>query len=339
MRNFVRTVIALSFLFCQAWATAAGPAPGSLPAGAAGCSAINYADEEDSISFLRMLYHEEQFEDLEVSLACLMKDTRPLSSGKPASSIVYQVFRREMRAPGAGHADLQRLERWALRQPPSMFVEFAALRMRYVQAWNMRGGAPASRVGEERRRAFYKGLADTEEALHRASLELRDTMPWHQLLLGLAGDTALARGGDMASVFETSVNRWPTNYDLHDVMLSRLVPRWGGSWEHVDAFIQHFSGQQTGEQRDALYARLYANMLLNMGDDPRGTRLDWPRMKRGLEALVALYPDPRHLNMAASFACIYQDAGYFKASMARVPTERVRLGAWVRGTDPQSCSS
>lgn len=336
MRNFVRTAVALSFLLCHAWATAAEPASASRPAGAAGCSAINYADEDDSINFLRMMYQEERFGDLEVILACLMRDGRELSSGKPSSAIAYQVFRREM-GPRVTAADLQRLERWARQQPPSMFAEFAAIRMRYAFAWRSRGGAPAAKVSEERWKGFRTGLADTELALYRATPELRETPLWHQLLVGVAGDTPLTRG-DMASAFDAAVKRWPSNYDLHDVMLSRLVPRWGGSWDHVDTFIQHFAEQQQGERRDALYARLYANMLLAMGDDPHQTRLDWQRMKRGLKALATLYPDPRHLNMAASFACYYRDAAYFKASMARVPVERVRRGAWLDGTDPQSCS-
>lgn len=337
MCTFLRALLALFLLSWQVSATASEPAPVPRPAAPAGCSAINYADEDDSINFLRMLYQEERFGDLDAILGCLMTDARELSSGKPASALAYQVFRREMRAPGATQADLQRVERWAQQRPPSMFAELAALRLRYAFSWNVRGGAPASKVGEERLRAFHQGLADTEAALHRATPELRDTALWHQLRLAMAGDTTLARG-DMASAFEAAVRRWPTNYDLHEVRLTRMVPRWGGSWEHVDAFIQHFADKHKAEQRDALYARLYANLLLTMGDDPRQTRMDWPRMKRGLEALVTLYPDPRHMNMAASFACFHQDAAYFKTAMARLPRERNRPSAWLRGTDSQSCA-
>jgi len=248
------------------------------------------------------------------------------------------MYRREMRAPGATQADQQRVERWAQQRPSSMFAEFAALRLRYAFSWNSRGSASASQTGDEQWRAFRQGLADTDAALYRASPELQVTPLWHQLLLAVAGDTNTPRS-NMASAFDAGVKRWPTNYDFHEVMLSRLVPRWGGSWDHVDDFIQHFANEREGAEQDALYARLYASLLLSMRDDPRETRMNWPRMKRGLEALVTLYPDPRHMNLAASFACFYKDAAFLKTSLGRIPVDLRRPAAWLHGTDLQSCSS
>lgn len=312
-------------------------APASPVANADVCSSINYKDEDGTIIALRMLYREEKLGQLDAMLGCLVQGKRDFSSGKPAGAAAYQFFRREMRGPGVTGVDVQRVERWAREHPTSMFAEFAALRLRYAFSWNLRGGAYASGTSEEQWRAFHKSMADTEAALYRASSELRDTSLWHQLLLGIAGDTKLSRG-DMASVFEAGLKRWPTNYDLHEVMLTRLVPRWGGSWEHVDSFIAHFAGQREGAERDALYARLYGTLLLGMGDDPRATRLDWPRMKRGWEVLITRYPDPLHTNLASSFACVYKDAEYFKANRARFGGDEWRPHAWLRGTDFKACA-
>lgn len=308
------------------------------PALADGCPGIDYADEDYSILLLARLYQTERFQELDAALGCLMKDSRSLRSGKPSSALAYQMFRREMAGRGADGDDLKRIEHWSQQPPVSMFVEFAALRLRYGFAWNARGSASAAKVGDEQWRTFHQGLAGTEAALHRATPELRQTPLWHQLLLAVAGDTRLSRG-NMATVFEEAIRRWPANYDLHEVMLSRLVPRWGGSWEQVDAFILHFANQRQGAEREALYARLYAISLLRGGDDPRSTRLDWARMKNGLESLVTLYPDPKHLNLAASFACLYQDEPSLKASLKRIPYDKVRPDAWLSGTDVLKCSA
>ncbi|HEY8356422.1 MAG TPA: DUF4034 domain-containing protein [Ramlibacter sp.] len=311
-------------------------AAATQPAAADACAALDFTDEDASLSVLRRLYHEEQFAELDAALDCLLQDQRRFSSGKPSSAIAYLLFRRQMMAPGATPADLQRVQRWAQQRPQSMFAEFAALRLRYAFAWNIRGGGFASQITEAQMRGFTEGMAATEEALRRASPTLREASLWHQMLLAVAGDHRLA-SGDMGTVFQEAVKRWPTNYDLHEVLLTRLVPLWGGSWEHVDGFIQHYAGQQAGPERDALYARLYAGLLVTMREDPRRTRVDWPRMKRGLEALASRYPEPRHLNLAASFACVYRDAAYLKSSLARITPERRRPGAWLHGTDLNAC--
>lgn len=324
-RAAVSSILSLAFAFGAAAATPAG-----------GCAGIDYADEDASVLHLRTLYQEQRFAELEAVLACLLRDTRALSSGKPSNAVAYQLFRREMRAPGTTRDQLRRVEQWTQREPATLFAEFAALRLRYAFAWNVRGGGYAGQVAEDRYRAFHEGLAATEEALYRASPELRDTPMWHQLLLAVAGDTRTTRG-DMAAVFERAVKRWPTNYDLHEVRLTRLVPRWGGNWEEVDAFIARFADQRKGEERDALYARLYAGVLIAGGDDPRATRLDWTRMKRGLDALAKLHPDPRHANIAVSFACRYRDVAYFESALQRLPPENVRPAAWLNGTDPRAC--
>lgn len=323
-----------AWLLAAAWSLAAA-AP--TAARTEGCPGVNYMDQEEAILHLRRMYQEERFPELDATLACLMKDSRTFSSGKPASAAVYLMYRRQMAAPGVNPAEIARVQRWAQQQPTSMFAEFAALRLRYSFSWNVRGGAYASKVSEDKWKGFHEGLAETENAMYRATGELRDSPIWHQLLLALAGDTKTKRA-DMAGVFDAAVKRWPHHHDLHEVRLTRLVPRWGGSWEEVDAFITRWSGQRQGSESDALYARLYASLLMTMRDNPRATKLEWPRMKRGLEALVTLYPDPLHRNLAATFACVYGDTAYFKSSLQRIPADQLRPAAWLQGTDPAGCA-
>lgn len=330
MKKLVSVLVA-AFSCCAAAAAPAQPV-------SAGCPGVDYLDQDETILRLRAMYREERFAELDAILGCLMRDDRDFSTGKPAVAAVYQVFRRQMPAPGVALEEIGRVQRWAQQQqPPSVFAEFAALRLRYSFAWNARGGAVASKVSDGGWTSFRDGLGETEKALGRASAELRGTPIWHQLLLAVAGDGPDV-DADMNAVFESAVKRWPRHYDFHEVRLTRLVPRWGGSWQQVDAFIRHWSTQQQGPESDAVYARLYASFLVPMKTDPRETLLQWPRMKRGLEALVARYPDPTHRNLAASFACAYQDAAFFQASLQRIPQDQLRPAAWLRGTDPHSCT-
>jgi hypothetical protein len=61
-------------------------------------------------------------------------------------------------------------------------------------------------------------------------------------------------------------------------------------------------------------------------------------MKKSLDDLIKRYPDPVHKNWAAALACVYGDSAYYKASMQRIGAQEMRPQAWIRGTDPTSCS-
>lgn len=323
---------------CKSWAILIAAMVSTFAARAApndDCPGTNPHDLETTILSLGDLYQRESFEQLDTALDCLMRRPRPFASGHSGSAVVYHFYRRQMSGPRVTPADIARVGRWGQRQPVSMFAEMAALRLRYAFAWKARGGAYASKVQQDNWKTFHQGLLDTEQALYRASPELRDTPIWHQLLLAVAGDTRTVNT-DMDKVFEQGVKRWPTYYDFHEVRLSRLVPRWGGSWETVDRFILHFAGQRPEAERDAVYARLYASVMQG-ASHPAETRLDWPRMKRGLEFLVAHHADPTHATLAASFACAYRDADYLRVTLARIPGKQVHLADWLPADAAARC--
>ncbi|MBC5765161.1 DUF4034 domain-containing protein [Ramlibacter albus] len=329
IKQYAAAIFAVALMLCGNEARAAADE---------GCPGVFYDDEGSSVQVLLNLYQEERYENLDALLACALQDKKTLKSGKPANAVIYQFYRRAMHAPGSTPAEVQRVQNWAAKRPTSLFAEFAALRLRYAMAWNTRGGRVASKTADEQMRAFQQQMSELEAAMYRASAELRGTPMWHQLLLALAGDARTQRA-DLASAFDTGVKLWPTNYDFHDVMLTRLVPRWGGSWEMVESFITHYAVQRKdARESDAMYARLYGNMLLATREDPRSTRLDSKRLLRGIDALNDLYPDQRHRNLAASLACFYRDPALFKKHAAYLAGTDYRTSGWLRGTDLPSCS-
>lgn len=121
-----------------------------------------------------------------------------------------------------------------------MFVRFAELRLRYAMAWNARGADVAGNVPTEGWRLFNEGLAQTEQAILAAPAELKDSPILQNLHLAVVQDISESKTSPRA-VFEEGVRRWPDYYDFYEVALTRLVPKWGGSWDAVDAFIAHWS--------------------------------------------------------------------------------------------------
>ncbi|MES2972536.1 MAG: DUF4034 domain-containing protein [Pseudomonadota bacterium] len=298
-------------------------------------SLINYADYDLTVERLRQLFVTKRFLELEEALKCLHLGTQRFASGKSGDSAVYWVFRKQMPAPGARATDLALADQWKKEIPHSIFAEFSALRHQYAMAWNARGSGYANEVTGKAWQSFEQAISDVNQQALKATNQLRDTAIFHNLLLAIAAD------GDSqhqtADIFYSSVLKWPQYYDFYDVALSRLVPRWGGSWELVDAFISDWSAKLQGRESDSMYARLYSGVV-RYAESPQDTRLDWLKMKSSLEVLLRMYPDPKHTNVAASFACAYGDLPYLKAKLQELRQSEVRLSAWVRGTDPVSCA-
>lgn len=309
------------------------------PAAAQQCSrlaAVDYASHEGTVQRLRQLYRESNFSQLEETLTCLMRSPQRFQSGKTGASAVYWLFRREMPAPGVDPSALSHLSKWKEQQPQSVFVRFAELRLRYAMAWNDRGSDFARNVPAEGWRLFNEKLAQTEQAILAAPAQLKNSPILQNLHLAVVQDMSESKTSPRA-VFEEGVRRWPDYYDFYEVALTRLVPKWGGSWDAVDAFIAHWNKHLAKTEGNSMYARLYMSVI-STGANPGETRISWPQLKSSLEELVSRYPDATHKNLAASYACGYQDVAYLKSALQRIRKEQLNPSVWLQGTDPETCT-
>ncbi|EJL77386.1 hypothetical protein PMI15_04708 [Polaromonas sp. CF318] len=332
-------ILASAFLLFAGDASANPPEPKPSPGSQKDCSLlseINYNNHDEAVSYLRQLYQTSNFGDLDATLTCLLRDSKRFQSGKTGASAAYWFFRREMPAPGVEAGQGARVKEWQKQKPDSIFPAFANLRLQYALAWNARGSSYAKDVPGGGMQSFQQGLLQTEKSLLEARKEFQQTPIWQNLLLAVSLDAAEGKS-DPNSIFEEGAKRWPNYYDFYEVALTRLVPKWGGSWEVVDAFIVGWAKQLQASEGESLYARLYASVVFS-GAAPSETRLDWPRMKRSLDDLIKRYPDPVHKNWAAALACAHGDSAYYKVSMQRIGAQEIRPQAWIRGTDPTSCS-
>lgn len=296
---------------------------------------VDFANFDGTVQRLRQLYQEEKFDSLEENLSCLLDAKARFQSGKPGAAAVYWVFRRQMPGPGVAEEERARVQRWKQERPKSLFASFAELRLQYALAWNARGSGYAGTVADTGWTTFAEGLRATEQALRGADADLRNTPIAQNLLFAILLDAPQSRA-DAEVVFEDGVSRWPDYFDFHEVALSRLVPKWGGSWEVVDGFINHWSERRKATEGDSLYARFYASVIAG-GAKPGATRMDWTRMKGSLDDLVKRYPAAENKNLAASFACGFRDAVYLTRALERIPNAELARSYWLSGTDPESC--
>jgi hypothetical protein len=298
--------------------------------------AIDTADEDATVHRLRQMFVDGEHERLDGALDCLVHARALFRSGRSGAGIVYQFLRQQFPGPPLDQSEFERVRRWLDRRPESRFAEFAALRLMYVEAWQVRGMKPDASTPDEARRLFHQRLAQAAGALSHAAPALRDTPLWHSLMFSIALDSR-EQGADPAAVFGRAVRRWPRHYDFYEAASSRMVPRWGGSWAVVDSAIRRWTTRLAASDGDSLYARLYYSVFAAGSEDPHASRIDWRRLRRAFDDLNRRYPDPLHANAAASFACLHRDPDWYRSALARVDSADVRRAAWLPGTSPEEC--
>jgi hypothetical protein len=302
---------------------------------APGCTVENWPTFDETRRRVAGLYQAEQFSLLEQALAEIAASQTRFTSGRPATSAAYWAFRLLMPGPGVPVAEQDRMARWRAAVPHSSFATLAEARFLYAHAWNARGSGYAQSVSKEAWAIFAARLHEAERVLLRAPQPLQDTPWWHNLLLSVALDTRTAQT-DPQATFIRGVTKWPEYYDFYDIMVKRLMPKWGGTWEKLEAFIVYWATQQAPREGTSLYARLYVN-LRDQGVTPGETQVNWPHMQRSFGDLIARYPDPAFKNLYASYACFARDKAAFGDAMRGLPPALLMPQEWLAGHTHDAC--
>jgi hypothetical protein len=299
------------------------------------CVLTSWPDFETTVQRVAFLYRTENFTLLERALAETVSSNIKFTSGRPASSAAYWAFRRLMPAPGVSPTEKDRVARWKAAIPNSYYAIFAEARFMYSNGWNVRGSGYAGSVSTESWELFAARLKDAESILLNAPAALKDTPLWHNLLFAISLDTDQVKSAPRTT-FEQAVKLWPEYYDFYEVMLTRLVPKWGGSWEQVESFIEYWTKQRFSQEGDSLYARLYISVL-NQGVTPNQTILNWDKMKRSFKDFIARYPDQTFKNLYASYACFAKDRAAFNDAMQALPKGLIAPDQWISGHSYEAC--
>ena len=232
-----------------------------LLASADNCSsgAINWSDYNETLRLIQKSYHAGEYKSVEQTLACLLESKKTFTSGKPGAVAAYWFYRNEMHGQGANEEDRFRIDKWKQAVPGSQFAKFAELRLSYSQAWNARGTKYANETTEDQFKRFKQKLLETETLILSEKNGLKETPISYNLLMAVTLDTDGTQSSPM-DVFNYGVTKWPNYYDFYEVLLTRLVPKWGGSWEIVDDFINHWASKLQQPEENTIYARLYYNV-------------------------------------------------------------------------------
>ena len=298
------------------------------------CKANDWPDFAVTKDRLRMLGQQGQFALLERALRELATSEELFPGGVNKAAAVYGTLDEFVDAHRSIKLEESPLTKWRAAFPHSDFILLADALALHAKAWDARGEGVASTVSPESWEIFAKSLGEAEQKLMSAPPSLKDTAVWHLILLTVALE---GRGvkSDPRTVFLNAVKRWPRYLSFYRLIASRLVPKWGGSWEAVEAFIDHSSRQLESTEGMSFYARLYAAL----GDAvvKERTAMNWTRMKRGFDDWIARDPNAVLKNLYASYACFARDKSTFGKAMSLIPKQELSLDSWLDGYSYEAC--
>jgi hypothetical protein len=294
----------------------------------------NWPTPDRTIHYISNLYFNESFPLLEHYLSELAASKKRFADGTYAEEAIFRAFSQIMSGPTAQQSGAQLDAEWRKAVPGSQFVALAEYERLYTMAWDARGRGYADTVSPESWELFAIRLKDAEQALVNAPGPLKDTPEWHMAMLAISLEPGHER--DRAQhVFERAVERWPTYAMFYQLMLDRMVPKWGGSWEQVETFIESATGLQPASEGKSLYARLYVYLIPERSDVD--SKFDWSVMKSSFDDLLARFPAAKYKNLYASYACRARDKAAFNRAMGEMPNDQLIKVWWLNGASYEAC--
>jgi tetratricopeptide (TPR) repeat protein len=152
------------------------------------------------------------------------------------------------------------LTAWVAHDPGSAMPLLIRAKYYLELAWTKRGGGYSSEVSKADMKLFdsynTKALADVEAAIQR------DARNPYEFYLRLRIFHGFGASHEMLAAFEDAVARYPGYYDLYDVMLETLQPKWGGSVSAMYALVDKYVGSlDATPPQKLLYVTLYRYLL------------------------------------------------------------------------------
>jgi hypothetical protein len=186
-----------------------------------------------------------------------------------------------------------------------------------------RGSGYVNSVAPQAMQLFHKHAMEAAELLAANVDVASEDTGWNVLLLSIGRWLAWPRDV-MFRVFDDGLVKNPADFRLYYGMENYFLPKWEGSPEALDEYINAIARRDPQGQGMELYARLYSGAA----DGQFGhalysrSRVDWARMQQGLQDWTTRYPTPWNRNIYAYHACIAGD----KPTTARLLKE---LGSQV----------
>jgi hypothetical protein len=234
---------------------------------------------------------------------------------------------------------LTRTANWRRAVPGSVNADLVEVMIFENWAWGARGHGGANEVSQQSWQQFNHRIEMAAAGLRDLTPRAADQPLWFQLSLNVGLDQS--QGADaLRAIFDKGVSRFAAYGPMYRAMLRALMPRWGGSYEQVDGFINAVDRGADGIEDFEKYARLYW-IYASLEDDDvnvfEETSALWGPVKDGFKRMEQHYPTSDVvINGFARFACLANDAAQYRQLRPRL-AQHYSATAWSTHTTRELC--
>lgn len=213
---------------------------------------------------------------------------------------------------------------WAKENPtaPLAHILHASALLEY--AYFFRGTGYANTVSPSGWQGFkkYSRLAAKYLEDHK-DIASKDT-GWHVTMINIGRSLSFPRKQVML-IASDGLAKNPDDDRLYYKELESLLPKWGGSTEQVDLFINNAAKNTAKSRGMELYARLYSAAEESQFQERLfvDSKIEWKKMKQGLEDWNRRYPTAWNKNIFGYLACLAGDKDITKKNIVEIASDPI----------------
>lgn len=213
---------------------------------------------------------------------------------------------------------------WAKENPTTPLAHILHARALFGYAYFFRGTGYANTVSPSGWQEFekYSRLAAKYLEDHK-NIASKDT-GWHVTMINIGRGLSFPRKQVMLFASD-GLAKNPDDDRLYYMQLESLLPKWGGSAELVDQFINNAAKNTAKSRGMELYARLYSATEQNQFQERLfvDSKIEWKKMKRGLEDWNRRYPTVWNKNIFGYFACLAGDKDITRKNIVEIASDPI----------------
>jgi hypothetical protein len=228
---------------------------------------------------------------------------------------------------------------WLAENPdsPSAVALDARLLRAHAWAWHDTGDTR----GDDNPQ--YRRLLEEARRVLDEHPEVKSRDPeWDALRIAIARE----QGADTSQVLRMAgeaLEREGYYYPLHEAVTNKLMPRWGGSRQAVEQYVQMALAHSANQEGTQAYERIYYYIVRSNTDGVPGVEMSemgvkWPLMQQSLAELMQAYPSAFNRDVQRAITCFTGRAAEMRA-LGRAETANIVSVAWWDTSERrQSCN-
>lgn len=231
---------------------------------------------------------------------------------------VRLAFERGAKSPAEFEAARARVARWTSGSPTSAAAHATMAWVLIDRAWAIRGNGYADTVPAEAWAGFNEAMAEASAYLEAHREPGRRDPEYYEATFNVARAQGWPKDRVRAAYLE-AIAAFPSHVGIPLAFVESVTPKWGGTFDAVDAFAREVEARTSATDGHSMYARLYWS-LAQSNDTGRmrsAPAFDWPHLTESFRDLVARYPTDYNVQGFAYFACLLSDAAVARELLPR----------------------